>query len=115
MAERQSQVSAVQGVEVEVVHPRFAQDAALLGGNDYRYVVAVGGIAVQPREELLQPARHTCSAHGAEFLHLLEVRYRQQPGQDGNSYATLARFAHIIEIEIDIEEILVRTGRERRT
>ncbi len=57
MADRDDQVGAVQGVEMEFVHSLGVEPAALLGGDRGGDEAAGVGIVVEPGEMTLHPGR----------------------------------------------------------
>ena len=79
MADRERQVRAVQGVEVEVRNPFGGEDPALLPGHHCRHELAPLRIVLEGLEQSGQPGRHASPAEAREAGDLAVVGHRQDP------------------------------------
>jgi len=82
MADRISQLGAVQRVEVEVAHPARIKLGAQLGGDGGGDELASLGQRVQPLEQPVHPVGDRSAALGRELAGLRDVGDRQYAGHE---------------------------------
>src|SRR5436305_5013865 len=82
MADREHQVGAVHGVEMEGVDAVLGEFLHLAGGNRSCDQLAGVRIVVQPVEFFREPGRHGGAGAGHELAGLLEIVHRHDAGHD---------------------------------
>src|SRR5947199_3380990 len=82
MADREHQVGAVHGVEVEGVDALLGEFLHLAGGNGGGDQLAGVRIVIEPVELFRQPRRHGGPGAGHEVAGLLEIVHRHDAGHD---------------------------------
>src|SRR3954447_11580773 len=82
MADREHQVGAVHGVEVEGVDAVLGEFLHLAGGNGGRDQLAGVRIVIEPVDFPPQPRRHRGAGAGHEVAGLLEIVHRHDAGHD---------------------------------
>src|SRR5436305_8087754 len=106
MADREHQIGAVHGVEVEGVDAALGELLHLAGGNGRRHQLAGLGIVVEAFELLREPVRHGGAGAGDEGSRLLEIVHRHDAGHDRDVDASGADALEIAEVEVVIEKHL---------
>src|SRR6478609_3308414 len=106
MADREHEIGAVHGVEVEGIDAVFCQFLHLAGRNGGRDQFAGIGIVIEPVELLRQPVRHRRAGAGDEIARLLEIVHRHDAGNDRDFDAAGADAVEVAEVEIVVEEHL---------
>src|ERR1700710_2285267 len=106
MADREHEIGAVHGVEMEGIDAVLGEFLDLAGGDGGRDQFPRLGIVIKAFEFLRQPRRHAGAGAPGEIGSLLEILHRQNAGHDGNGDAAGVHAVEIAEVEIVIEEEL---------
>src|SRR5450631_4897272 len=106
MADREHEVRAVHGVEVEGIDAVLGQFLHLAGRDGGRHQLAGLGVVVEALELFCQPVRHAGAGAGDEIAGLLEVMHRHDAGHDRNFDAARAHPVEVTKVEVVVEEHL---------
>src|ERR1700754_1065310 len=106
MADREHEVRAVHGVEVEGFDAVLGQFLHLSGGDGCRHQLAGLGFVVEAFEFARQPVRHRRAGAGDEIARLLEIVHRHDARHDRNRDAAGPDTVEITKVEIVVEEHL---------
>src|SRR5579859_1120336 len=106
VADREHEIGAVHGVEMEGVDAMLGELLHLAGrdgGGDQLPCLAV---VVEAFEFFRKPARHGSTGAGDEIAGLLEIVHRHDAGHDRNGDAAPAHAVEVAEVKVVIEEDL---------
>src|ERR1041385_689840 len=106
MADREHQVGAVHGVEVEGVDAMFGELLHLAGGNRGRHQLAGIRIVVEAVEFFGEPGRHGGAGAGHEVTGLPEIVHRHDAGHDRDGDTARAHAIAVAKIQIVVEKHL---------
>src|SRR6266702_6473937 len=106
MADREHEVRAVHGVEMEGIDAMLGELLHLAGGDGGGHQLAGLGIVVEAVEFVGEPRRHGGAGAGHEVARLLEIVHRHDAGHDRNIEAAGAHAIEVAEVEVVIEEDL---------
>src|SRR5882757_8377446 len=106
MADREHEVRAVHGVEMEGVDAAFCQFLHLAGSHRGRHQLSRFGIVVEAVELLRQPVRHRGAGAGNEVARLLEIMHRHDAGHDRDFDAARSDTVEVTDVEVVVEEHL---------
>src|SRR4051794_30630146 len=106
MADREYQVGAVHGVEVEGVDAVLGELLHLAGGAGSRHQLAGIRIVAEAVELFREPGRHRGAGAGDEVAGLFEIVHRHDAGHDRDGDAARAHPVEIAKIQVVVEEHL---------
>src|SRR6185437_2630838 len=106
VADREHEIGAVHGVEMEGVDAMLGELLHLAGGHRRRHKFACVGIVVESVEFLREPVRHRGAGAGHEVARLPEIMHRHDAGYDRNADAARADAVEVAEVEVVVEEDL---------
>src|SRR5690242_14794277 len=106
MADREHEIGAVHGVEMEGVDAVLGELLHLAGRNGGGDQFPCLGVVIEPVEFLRQPVRHGGAGAGDEITRLLEIMHRHDAGHDRDIDSARADAVEVTEIEVVVEEDL---------
>ncbi len=84
MADREHEIGAVHGVEVQLLHAMVDEVDHLFGADGSRDQPARRGVVLEPLEPVGEPLRHACPRSPGEIGGLLEVLHWKDARHDWN-------------------------------